>query len=125
MRDAPLIDKESNVNQINANDSDTDENIIENYNHKSKNKNETSSFVLDKISFYNYYYNNIYCKFCKKRRNQEILNSINDIIHEYLSIDNLLYNQIKLEHLFKDYNWNNPLLCNILNNEKIDKLKKI
>ena len=40
-----------------------------------------------------------------------------------MSIDSLLYNQMKLENLFKDYNWNNPILNNIEKNELIDKLK--
>ena len=41
----------------------------------------------------------------------------NEITSKYLSVDYLLYNQIKLENLFKDYKWNNPLLNTFRNNQ--------
>ena len=44
---------------------------------------------------------------------------------KYLSIDSILYNQIMIENLIKDYNWNNSLLNNINNNELILKLKTL
>ena len=43
----------------------------------------------------------------------------------YLSVESILYNQIMLENLFKDYNWNNRELNNIDSNEFIIKLKKM
>ena len=43
----------------------------------------------------------------------------------YLSVESILYNQIMLENLLKDYNWNNRELNNIDNNEFIIKLKKM
>ena len=43
----------------------------------------------------------------------------------FLSVESILYNQIMLENLFKDYNWNNQELNNIDNNEFIIKLKKM
>ena len=116
----PFIDKASNdENKIYIKASDinkeTDENNIE----------EANSIVLDKLSFIDYFYNNIYSKCCKRRRNQELINSVNEIVYKYLSIDSLLYNQLKLEGLFKDYKWNNPSLSNILNNIMIKNLKNI
>ena len=27
---------------------------------------------------------------------------------KYITIENILYNQMKLEYLWKDYKWNNP-----------------
>ena len=56
--------------------------------------------------------------------NQELINNANDIVSKYLSIELLVNTQIKLENLFKDYNWNNPDLENIYNNKRIIKLKK-
>ena len=47
----------------------------------------------------------------------------NDILYNYLSMDSLLYNQIKLENLLKDYKWNNKSLNDIQNNKMIIKLK--
>ena len=116
--DIPLIDKEVSENQLITKVSDINKDI-----NKNDINIESSSFVLDKMHFYDYFYNNIYLQCCKKRRNQEILKITNEIMHKYLSIDSLLLNQIKLEHLFKDYNWNNPALNNILNNKLIIKLK--
>ena len=117
--DNPLIDKESNEIQLNINDSEKDENIEDN------NTNKKFSIVLNKMHFYDYYYNNIYSKCCKKRKNQEILNITNKIIYKYLSIDSLLYNQIKIEQLLNDYKWNDQSLNNIQNNKMIIKLKNI
>ena len=112
----PLIDNTTAENKLSFNGLDTNKNINE------IKENETSS-VLNKLHFFEFLFNNIYCKCCKKRRNQEIINMTNDILYNYLSIDSLLYNQIKLENLLKDYKWNNKSLNDIQNNKMIIKLK--
>ena len=61
---------------------------------------------------------------CKNSFKYNFLSKCNEILYKYISIDNILYNQIKLENLLKDYNWNNPNLSNIENNEMIIELKK-
>ena len=38
-------------------------------------------------------------------------------------MDFIIYNQMKLENLFKDYKWNNPELNTIENNKMISDLK--
>ena len=38
-------------------------------------------------------------------------------------MDFIIYNQMKLENLFKDYKWNNPELNTIENNKMIADLK--
>ena len=43
----------------------------------------------------------------------------------YLSLDSILYNQIMIENLFRDYKWNNSLLNNVKNSEIILKLKTL
>ena len=78
-----------------------------------------------KHSFWEFFYNNIYCKCCKKRKNQEIINVYNEILFKYFSVDTILYNQIKLENIFKDYHWDNPALNSIEKNNLIIKLKRI
>ena len=115
----PLIDKTPNDFNIKTKDSDINEDIEEN------NINKSSSFSLRKLHFYDFLINNFYSKCFKRRRNQEIINMTNDIIYKYLSIDSLLYNQIKLESLFKDYKWNNSILNDIQTNQMIIKLKNI
>ena len=112
----PLIDNTTAEKELNIKGLDTNKNINE------IKENETSS-VLNKLHFFEFLFNNIYCKCCKKRRNQEIINMTNDILYNYLSIDSLLYNQIKLENLLKDYKWNNKSLNDIQNNKMIIKLK--
>ena len=111
----PLIFKKSENNELDAQDSDINIDIDD--------IDEESSIVLNKLPFYEFFLNNIYSKCCLKMKNQEIINKTNEIIYKYISIDTLLYNQLKLENLFKDYKWNNPLLNSIKNNEMIMKLK--
>ena len=94
----PLIYKNSqeneNENKINidysGNDKDIEDNKII----------ETSSYSLKKLYFYHFYFNNIYCKCCKTIKNQEMINITNEILYKYLSIDHLLFNQIKLGKSF-------------------------
>ena len=78
-----------------------------------------------KFNFIQFYLNNIYFKCCRKYEKQEFICACNQILYKYFSIDFILYNLIKLDHLFKDYIWNNPELNNIENNELIVKLKRI
>ena len=107
----PLIDEASSENKLSINDLNNDQEKEE------KIDKEISSIKLKKISFFSFFFNNIYCKSCRKIKNQEILNATNEITSKYLSVDYLLYNQIKLENLFKDYKWNNPLLNTFRNNQ--------
>lgn len=82
-----------------------------------------NNFNIKKLSFAQFFLNNIYCKYCDKLYEQEIIKTCNQIISKYLSVEKLLYNQMMLENLFKDYNWNNHKLKKIDNNELIIKLK--
>ena len=113
----PLIDKESEKKELNAQDSGNVTNIDDD------DADEEDSIVLNKLPFYDFFFNNIYTKCFGKIKNQEILNTTNEIVYKYISIDTLVYNQLKLENLFKDYQWNNPLLNSIKNNKMIMKLK--
>ena len=56
---------------------------------------------------------------------QKIISKCNEIINKYYSIDTILYNQIKMENLLKDYKWNNPDLSNTNNNELIIQLNNL
>ena len=62
---------------------------------------------------------------CCKIKNQQIISKCNEIISKYYSIEYILYNQIKLENLFKDYKWNDPTLNNYDNNKFIIELKNL
>ena len=51
--------------------------------------------------------------------NQEKIKISNEIIEKYLSVENIIYNQIIMKNLLKDYKWNDPNLNNINKNEDI------
>ena len=82
-------------------------------------------FKLPKFHFYSFIYNNVYYeKWCNSWA-QEIISSCKEIISRYYSIDAVIYNQLRLENLFKDYKWNNPKLNSIENNDLIFKIKAL
>ena len=54
-----------------------------------------------------------------------MLNICNIITMNYLSVDSILYNQMRFDILIKDYKWNNDSLNNIENNELMLKLKNL
>ena len=83
-------------------------------------------FKIPKFHFYDFLYNNIYSdNCCKASPIQEMLSACNDLITKYYSIDAVIYNQLRLENLFRDYKWNNPKLNNITNNDLISQIKTI
>ena len=91
----------------------------------NQNQNEERPFpIKNKFCCCDFYINNLYSKCCKRRQNQEMISNANNIVFKYLSIETLLYNQIKLEQLLKDYKWNDQRLNSIQNNPMIDKFKK-
>ena len=91
---------------------------------KEQNKNEIDNkkIILPKLHFLDYFYNNCYKKKCCFSRNQELITICNEIAKQYNSIDLIIYNQLILENLFKDYKWNDPKLNTILNNKLIQDL---
>ena len=86
---------------------------------------KTEDKILPKLSFFDFYFNNIYWNKCKRREKQDILNISNKIISKYNSIDYVLYNNMIFENLLKDYKWNNPNLNNLKNIELIKELFKL
>ena len=80
---------------------------------------------LPKFRFIDFLLNNFYCdKTCKQNR-QKIIAKCNEIISKYYSIEKILYNQIKIENLLKDYKWNDSRLSKLGNNELIIQLKNL
>ena len=90
--------------------------LIEEVQEEDENKGEIKSKrILPKLSFFDFFLNNIYMSKCKSKK-QDMLNICNNIVLKYISIDAILSNHLRLENLFKDYVWNNPELNNILKN---------
>ena len=82
--------------------------------------------ILPKFRFIDFLCNNLYSsKICKSSKRQEIISKCNKIIAKYNSIETILYNQIKMENLLKDYKWNNKDLEDINNNELIFQLSNL
>ena len=106
-----------------------DKNIIEPNDELKENKKEDMILkdytkegnvrILPKLKFFDFFFNNVYFQFCKRREKQEIIALCNNIVANYISIDSVLYNHLKLENLFKDYKWNNPGLNDITKNNYI------
>ena len=74
---------------------------------------EKNTQNFPKLHFYDFLANSFYFKKCCLSKKQELISLCNDIVSKYYSIDKIIYNQIKLENLFKDYICNNPELNTI------------
>lgn len=121
-----LIPNESNENKnaLIINDEDNNEGNNDNDNNNLNNDHENN---LPDLNFFDFLFNAIYddrCKCCKKDI-KKLIQKCNEIIAKYYSIENIIYNQIKIENLMKDYRWNDPRLNNLDNNELITQLKNI
>ena len=96
-----LIEKSLIENDINEQDSDD---TIEGENEKMK----SSSLNLSIPRFIDFLFHKFYAKCCGYSSRHILINSCNDIVAKYITLENILYNQMKLEYLWKDYKWNNP-----------------
>ena len=119
-----LIDKENSNRNYSINEdiliNDLD-NIEEN---NLENEDEKMITKLPKLRFFDFFFNNIYSKCCVYIKRQKLIDSCDNILYKYYSIENILYNQILFENLIKDYHWNNPDLKSIHKNELIIGLNK-
>ena len=84
---------------------------------------EESDINFPKLSFMSYIFNIIYCQSCCNIKNQKFISKCNEIVSKYYSVENILYNQILIENLLKDYKWNDPRLKSVESNELIKNLK--
>jgi len=95
----------------------------------NENQNEVdyeANTKLPKLRFFDFIFNNIYCKkCCSPIKKQQLIDSCDEILYKYISVENILKNQILFEHLMKDYHWNNSKLKNIHENKYILEVKKI
>ena len=114
----PLLSELRDINEgNNENENDDINKIIE-----TKGVKDGS---LPKFHFFDFIYNTFYLRCCKKNKAQECILICKEINQKYNSIENIIYNQLMLENLFKDYKWNNPKLNSIENIELINKLEMI
>ena len=133
-------DKSDNKNKIELSDNtgksealiDTDDNIEVKDNKIIEGKKDTGGFNLDdsdervipKLRFIDFIMNSFYSdKCCKSSNRQQIISSCNDLVSKYYTVEDIIYYQIKIENLLKDYKWNDPKLKYIDNNEFVTELK--
>ena len=121
-----FIEKEHNDDQILISDT----NIIKEKESSDINskltfneKDDEQERILPKLSFLDFFYNAFYKEKCCIDKRQKLIEACNKIMFQYYSVENILYNQIMLENLFKDYKWNNPELKNIFNNNSLYYIK--
>ena len=104
------------INDIdNDEDLNNDNNILNIENKKER--------ILPKLRFFDFIFNLCYIKNCCNIKKQKLICDCNDIILKYYSMENIIYNQIMIENFMKDYNWNNPKLNDILNNNSLLNIK--
>ena len=118
-------DKKDTLLNINEKDEKDNKYEINNIKEDKITTDTKSLFKLPKFRFYSFIYNNIYFEKWCTSSTQEIISSCKDIISKYYSIDAVIYNQLRLENLFRDYKWNNPKLNSIENNDLIFKIKAL
>ena len=83
--------------------------IKENKQEEQKEKKEPSENLdLPSPKIFDFLFHELYFKCFGPSSKQALIDSCNDIVAKYTTIENLLYNQIRLEYLWKDYKWNDP-----------------
>ena len=97
----------------NINDESEEQNInmgSDKNNGEDNEKNISSSQDIDlpELKFYDFLFHKLYFKCFGPSSKQALINSCNDIVATYITIEKLISNQIKLDYLWKDYKWNNP-----------------
>ena len=115
INDKSEITKNENLLEKNINE---DDDIYQTFDYS-----ENNSFNLPKLNFCNFILNNIYCSKKCNFKKQNMISISNEILHKYFSVEKILYHQIMLENLMKDYQWKNRELKRIQNNELIIRLK--
>ena len=127
-----LLPNNDSENEISINkeeeENDSNEDHVKDKNDYGKNitnENYLSKRKLPKLRFLDFIFNNVYkCK-CYKNNKQEMISKCNELIKKYYSIDSIIYYQLKLENLLKDYNWKNPDLIKLDQNELIIQLNNL
>ena len=86
------------------------ENIIfsENAGEEKQRKISSENIDLPSPRFIDFLCHNLYFKCFGPSSRQALIESCNDIVAKYITIESIFYNQMRLEYLWKDYKWNNP-----------------
>ena len=109
----PFNDKKDTEAKIELNTGLIEQDLEENDNkeligEEKPKKGPSENINLPSPKFYDFLFNFFYFKCCRHSNKQSLINSCNNIVAKYITIEKLLYNQMRLEYLWKDYKWNNP-----------------
>ena len=118
---SPLLTELKEIDEENANEYENEkkDKLIE-----AKKVEENKQSILPKYHFFDFICNIFSCCF-KNNNAQKCISACNEIREKYYSIENILYNQLIMENLLKDYKWNNPDLKFIKNIQLINRLNYI
>ena len=75
---------------------------------KSIKKEDPENVNLPSPRFIDFLLHNLYFECFGHSSRQALIGSCNDIVAKYITIESILYNQMRLEYLWNDYKWNNP-----------------
>ena len=89
------------------NDIDEKDKIDEEKNIDEDDVKKKCSINLPFMRFYDFLVHQFYFKCFGPSKKQAFIDSCNNVIAKYMTVENLIYNQIRLENLLKDYRWNN------------------
>jgi len=106
-------------NLLNNGDYNDKEKVAEKSNDNTNNKLVIDSYELPKLNLFDFILNNLYFKkgCIWDQKKQMMISICNKMLFSYLSVENILNNQIKFENLLKNYKWNNPELKSVLRND--------
>lgn len=96
--------KEENDNEKENLDNENNNDIGE----ETQVKNTNENIDLPVPHFHHFLFNKLYLKCFGPSSEQHLIGSCNDIVAKYIAIERIIYNQMKLENLWRDYKWNNP-----------------
>ena len=82
--------------------------VDENKGEENQIKDSSDNLDLPSLKFFDFLGHTFYFKCFGPSNKQSLIKSCNDIVAKYITIEKLVYNQMKLEYLWKDYKWNNP-----------------
>ena len=135
-----IKNKENNIIEPIGDINKKEENLIDNKNEDNNAliiNEENDKVITDKdfiydsdkfpeLNFFDFLFSGLYDgKCCCKLSKKELIQKCNEIISKYYSIENIIYNLIRLENLMKDYRWNDPRLNHFDNNHLIEQLKNL
>ena len=82
--------------------------VDENKGEENQIKDSSDNLDLPSLKFFDFLGHTFYFKCFGSSSKQSLIRSCNDIVAKHITIEKIVYNQMKLEYLWKDYRWNNP-----------------